>query len=218
MPNTIFLADLSYLSERINVTLDCSSNRSVNKQRIVAFAYLLLDGLFQLRWNHSSGTVCLNWHYILCTKSTKVNTFLDGVVADIRSEYFHRFVSIQSFFIEIRVKFGSREVDTHEVCKWTSWSHCSIYSLPSNNFPHVLVNGIFHKCVTRWDLVGEHWTIDWRSHNSSDIGILVKASKQLVVEVRMIRFHLVLKHCFTGYKQIFLIAGFVSDLEIYCSF
>jgi hypothetical protein len=107
-------------------------------------------------------------------------------------------------------------MNSHKIGKRAPRSHRCINILPSNYLPHMLIQSVLYESIARWNFVSEDWPIYGRSYYCSDVSILVETSKELVMEVRVVRFYLMLQHRLASCKQLLLPARLIFNLKVNC--
>ena len=78
----------------------------------------------------------------------------------------------------------------------------------------MLVYVFLHDREAWCHLISEHSAVHASSHEVAHHSILIKATEQLVMEVRMMRTHLILHHQLALFQQVFWRGGLIANSEI----
>ena len=142
-----------------------------------------------------------------------MSSFFHRIVGCFGGEYFKRLKAI-TFGFGARVQGISWSGDGHEIGKGSAWGKDSVKLLPIEDFFHKVIDFKFHKGETGCKLICVDGTIDGGSHHGTKDGVLVKASKELIVEMGMVGFGLFVEDFVEQGKQIIIVACVLLNLEV----
>ncbi len=121
-----------------------------------------------------------------------MSPFFHRIMRCFRSEYFERLSSITLCF---RVGFRCipRSSDGHEVGKRATRSENTVQIFPFEKAFDQFIDLKLHEGKARGKFISVNRTVDSRSHHGTKNGVLIEASKKLIVEMRVVRFCLVIE-------------------------
>ncbi len=142
-----------------------------------------------------------------------MSSFFHRIVGCFWREYFKRLRAI-TFGFGARLHSISWSGDGHEIGKGSAWGKDAIELLPFENLLHKVIDFKFHEGKTGCELICVDGAVDGGSHHGAKDGVLIEASKELIVEMGMVGFGLFVEDFVEQGKQIIIVACIFLNLEV----